>query len=537
MAIVFCAIMMFVGNGSNVLPQVIRSWLYAGSGPDTLLVNALLLNIALVIFGWRRYRELEEEMARTRQAEEKARLMAETDPLTQCLNRRSLTTTTNDFVAMNAKAGRATAFVMIDLDDFKRINDFNGHKVGDGVLKAIAERISNRLPEESLLARLGGDEFAFVIGFDPAQRTRVDALVGRVITSVCLPIEVDEIVVETTISVGIAWSDPAPTDGKDLIEAETLMHRADIAMYRAKKNGKNRYYWFERSMENDLHFRNELESGIRTGLREGHFVPYFEQQIDLVSGELVGFEMLARWISPEHGVLGPDLFIPIAEEIGVIGELSEQLIGRALDEANTWDPNLTLSVNISPVQMRDPWFSQKLIKLLLNHKFPARRLDVEITESCLHENIGMVHSMVTSLKNQGVSISLDDFGTGYSSLAQLRNLPFDRLKVDRSFVSELQEEGGNGQIMNAIVSLAAGLDLPITAEGIESEDVLSQLQAMGPLKGQGYLYGEPEDAAAVRRRLAAKSLLSDGSSNNRTDQAHSLPEAAKPDTAKQSLAG
>ncbi|MBS1240089.1 MAG: hypothetical protein H6R45_795, partial [Proteobacteria bacterium] len=198
---------------------------------------------------------------------------------------------------------------------------------------------------------------------------------------------------------------------------------------------------------------------------------------------------------------------PIAEDIGVIAELSEYLIKQAFEDAKQWDPKLSLSINISPLQLRDPWFSQKLLRLLVESGFPPHRLDIEITESCLHENIGVVRSVVTSLKNQGIQISLDDFGTGYSSLAQLRSLPFDRLKIDRSFVAELAQEGANSKIVEAIVSLGRGFDLPITAEGIENDEVLKVLRRMGQLKGQGYLYGRPEDAAKTHDRLEQQNLL------------------------------
>jgi EAL domain-containing protein (putative c-di-GMP-specific phosphodiesterase class I) len=222
--------------------------------------------------------------------------------------------------------------------------------------------------------------------------------------------------------------------------------------------------------------------------------------------------MLARWHSPSLGMISPEVFIPVAEEIGSIAELSENLIEQALQDAKDWDPTLSLSINISPVQLRDPWFSQKLLKMLVRHNFPPQRLDIEITESCIHENIGVVRSIITSLKNQGVTISLDDFGTGFSSLSQLRSLPFDRLKIDRSFVSELKDGEESDKLVRAIVSLGGGLDLPVTAEGIENPVILNKLQTMGELKGQGYIYGQPETAAAVRTRLKALGLLASDAS-------------------------
>ncbi len=256
-----------------------------------------------------------------------------------------------------------------------------------------------------------------------------------------------------------------------------------------------------------MRYRSELERGIREGIPAGEFVPFYEKQIDLDSGVLTGFEMLARWRSPRHGLLSPEVFIPVAEEIGLISDLSESLIRQALLDAREWDPSLTLSVNISPIQLRDPWFAQKLLKLLVEANFPPHRLDIEITESCLHENVGVVQTLITSLKNQGIRISLDDFGTGYSSLAQLRTLPFDRIKIDRHFVSNLGNSKDSSMIIQAITSLGRGMDLPITAEGIESTEVLDELRKFGSFKGQGFLYGKPSDGQSVREMLADKNLL------------------------------
>ncbi len=506
------AILMFVGTGSAVMPAIARNWAGLGPGPDSMTANALVLNIALIIFGWRRYRELLEELDQHRLAEKNARLLAETDVLTNCLNRRSITPATDALIEQSYEANKHTAFIVFDLDNFKQVNDNNGHQVGDLVLKTTAERIRAQLPTGSLLARLGGDEFACVVSFDPAYRGQIDQLVDRLVDAVSLPIATGEQELEITISAGISTTEVGTDCDPVTLDANCLLHHADIAMYHAKKQGRNRYFWFETGMEQQLRLRNDLEAGIRKGLAKGEFVPYYEQQVDLHSGELMGFEMLARWISPELGLVKPDIFIPVAEEIGLIGELSEQLIEQALCDAINWDPALTMSVNISPIQLRDPWFAQKLIKLLVKHNFPSQRLEIEITESCLHENLGLVRSMITSLRNQGIQISLDDFGTGYSSLSQLQSLPFDRLKIDRSFVGDLTgKNGASGlKIINAIISLGEGLSIPITAEGIEDVDTLERLKTMGPLKGQGYHYGQPETAAEVKARLSQLNLYRTG---------------------------
>ena len=519
---------MFVGTGSAVLPTIVRQWTQGTSAaPDMVLTNALLLNIALIIFGWRRYKELRAEIDTRREAEERARELAEIDPLTGCHNRRSVSIETDRAIDKARREKKAIAFVMVDLDNFKQVNDLHGHQAGDDVLVRAAERMSALLPREAVLARLGGDEFAVVLPYEQTSPDHVEQFVSRLIDSISAPMAVQAQQVEVTMSIGIASGLSGRHGETADVDAQMLMHQADIAMYHAKRQGKNRYYWFEETMENELRFRNQLETGIRLGVERGEFVPHYEQQVDINTGRLMGFEMLARWNSKRLGQISPEIFIPIAEEIGVIAELSEGLMRQAFADAQDWDPSLTLSVNISPVQLRDPWFSQKILKLLLESNFPPQRLDIEITESCLHDNVGVVRSMITSLKNQGVKISLDDFGTGYSSLAQLRSLPFDRIKIDRSFVSELKEEDANSQIISAIIALGAGLEMPITAEGIEDSTILETLKQMGEMKGQGYLYGRPEPGSEVLKRLEKEGLLVQRDTDIGSDETSEGPVEAR----------
>ncbi len=506
LGIAVAAIILFVGAGGSLMPQIMRAWMGIGETPDMMLTNAVLLNIALLIFGWRRYADLQEEVAERRRAEESARLLAETDELTGCLNRRSGTPAIDELLASAKSRAREVAVFMIDLDNFKQINDLNGHHAGDLVLSTIAARIRDSVPGEGVVARIGGDEFICAFAHGAEEDERVDQIANQVMKALAAPIEYKSLFLEPAGSLGIS-SSARKLDANDDPDAEKLIYRADIAMYHAKKNGRSKHFWFEPQMEDELRFRNELESAIRRGIVQGEFVPFYEQQVDLETGELTGFEMLARWKSPRYGLVSPDVFIPIAEEIEMISELSECLIRQALKDARAWDPRLTLSVNISPLQLRDPWFSQRLLHLLIESGFPAQRLEIEITESCLHENIGAVRTIVSSLKNQGIRISLDDFGTGYSSLSQLRSLPFDRLKIDRSFVADMTREGGSSDLVEAIISLGKGLALPVTAEGIEDANALEALRKLGHLKGQGYLYGQPEDTEATRKRLANMSLL------------------------------
>ncbi|HSG32900.1 MAG TPA: diguanylate cyclase, partial [Sphingomonadaceae bacterium] len=348
LGIAAAAIILFVGTGGSVLPQVVRSSLYGGASPDIALTNALLLNIALLIFGWRRYRDLSREIGERRKAEETARLLAETDALTGLLNRRSFAATVNDMIERARETRTELAIVMLDLDNFKQINDVQGHKAGDEVLCETSRKLTELLPVEAALARLGGDEFAIALPFDSRAPEKVDQLAESLVNSLSGPIAFGKARQETSISAGIASTrgEAGKADPAEL--GQNVLHQADIAMYHAKKQGKNRYSWFEATMESELLFRNDLETGIRRGIEKGEFVPYYEQQIDLGSGDLVGFEMLARWNSPQFGLVNPEIFIPIAEEIDAIGALSEALIRLALKDAREWDPKLTLSVNISP---------------------------------------------------------------------------------------------------------------------------------------------------------------------------------------------
>lgn len=506
LGIAIAAILLFVTTGGTLMPQIVSAWLGNGPAPDPELTTAVLLNIALLLFGWRRYADLQKEVMERRRAEAWAQELASVDSLTGCLNRRSGLPAIEALLTRAASRNREVAVLMMDLDNFKHINDLNGHALGDAVLIETAGRLAALMPDDAVLARLGGDEFVCALPYDRASPETIDRFAEDIVAGISEPIAERDALLEATLSIGIASSsDAEPLTASS--RAEALIHCADIAMYHAKKQGRNRFYWFEAQMEAELRYRAELENGIRRGVPAGEFVPYYEQQVDLDSGELAGFEMLARWHSPHFGVVSPEVFIPIAEQMDVISELSESLIRQALCDAREWDPKLSLSVNISPVQLRDPWFAQKLLKMLAEAGFPPARFEIEITESCLHENLGAVRAIITTLKNQGIRISLDDFGTGYSSLSQLRSLPFDRLKIDRSFVNDIAADGSPSELVEAIVSLGRGLSLPVTAEGVESAAILAALRTIGPLKGQGYLYGMPEDAAATRQRLDRLDLL------------------------------
>jgi diguanylate cyclase (GGDEF)-like protein len=507
LGIAAASILLFLATGGTVLPELVRSWRGLGGQPDVILANALLLNIAVILFGWSRYKLLSRELVERCKSEEQALRLADTDPLTGCQNRRSFLPAVNALAESAAASGREIAVGLIDLDHFKTINDYHGHKLGDVVLLETSGRFNELLPSGALLARLGGDEFAFALTYLSDEHGRIEALIDRLVASAARPIQIDETTLEISVSVGVASSRDTNEAGGPGAGGENLMNRADMAMYQAKKRGRNRLQWFEPAMEYEQRFRGELEAGIRRGLRADEFVPYYEQQVDLETGEIIGFEMLARWLSPDLGLVNPDIFIPIVEEMGLIEELSKSLMAQAFEDAKKWHPRLTVAINVSPLQLRDPWFAQKMLKMLVAHAFPASRLEIEITESALHDNPGLVRNTLIGLRNQGVVVTLDDFGMGYSSLSQLRTLPFDRLKIDRSFIRDLKHDDTSAKLVGAIISMGVGLELPLVAEGIENDAILKTLRSMGQLKGQGYHYGRPEPGDLVIERLAALDLL------------------------------
>ncbi len=500
LAIALTLLIAYFSTGAGHAGEVAQFVARLGAHNSQIVISLLLLNIALTLYAWRRFRDAKRELVERHRLEREARSLASSDPLTGFLNRRSFAHAAAEQIA-KAGARQTLTLLIIDIDGFKHINEAHGHHTGDLLLRMSAEVIGKALPSGTVLARLGGDEFAALLSGPAAAPAEAERAADRLVDALGKPFDLGGISIHVSASVGLAQMDG------DADTAEALTRRADIAMSAAKKLGRSRSVWFDGSMELELLHRNEVENGLREAIPAGQIVPYFEPQIDLVTQSLHGFEMLARWQHPERGIITPDVFIPVAEESGLIGDLSLSAIRQALEEAKNWDPSLRLSVNISPVQLKDPWLAQKITKLLVETGFPAERLEIEITESCLFENLALAQSIIASLKNQGISLALDDFGTGYSSIAHLRALPFDRIKIDRSFVSTINDNEESAAIITAITRLAESLGLAVTAEGIEDEVVEARLRSIGAYQAQGYMFGKPMPAADVRRVLASRALL------------------------------
>ncbi len=480
------ALFLFIPTGERIIASAV-----AGSGRaavDSQLVMALMLNIAVILFAWRRSKDLQNALAANELAQQSAHENAFNDHVTGLANRRELMRVLADAIS----AGRPSKLLLLDLDFFKKVNDLYGHVVGDEVLRQAAHVVRTTAPSGSCCARLGGDEFAVLIPnlLDDA----VTECVARIIEGIAQPMVLGTATAHVSASIGISQVERG-------MSAEDCLRRSDIAMYSAKRDGRNRQVWFDERMERELLARTRLEDEIRTAIAAGEFIPYYQPQIDLASGQLTGFEVLARWDSPERGLLEPSEFMDVAEGSGLIAELSLSVMRCALREGRSWPSHLKMAVNISPVQFRDSQLAERILKLLTETNFPPSRLEVEITESSFLEDRETALTIVESLKNVGVTISLDDFGTGYASLSQLQSLPFDRIKIDKSFVSSLLADAQSDAIVSTILALGRALKLPITAEGIEDDGTRDRLKGLGCSDGQGWLFGKAVSGDVVRASL------------------------------------
>lgn len=483
------AIMLFVALGSQVFsPSVPGIQLQAH---DNMLSVAFLLNIAIILFGWRRSKDLREALEAYANAEHLAERNANTDPATGLANRRELMRALSNLLEHKT----AGVLLLLDLDHFKRVNDLHGHLAGDQLLKVVAQTLESECPAGSTCARIGGDEFAVL--FAGSSSKDAELIAQRILARMAKPIDLGTVQVFVSASIGLAQV-------RKLQKEEDVLREADFALYAAKRAGRSCSAWFDPELERELTDRVKLEEDIRSGIANGEFIPFFQPLIDLASRELVGFETLARWRSPTRGFLEAETFIDAAEKTGLIGPLTMSVIEQALVEAREWPSHLKIAVNISPVQFRDPQLAQHIMKLITEAGFPAHRMEVEITEASLLEDRQQVLSTIQSLKNVGISISLDDFGTGYASLAQVNNLPVDRIKIDKSFISTIVKSEQTAAIVNTITSLGHTLNVPITAEGIESEQVRNELGKYGCAEGQGWLFGRPLSADTVRTFLEMK---------------------------------
>ncbi|MDB5633259.1 MAG: Diguanylate cyclase, partial [Tardiphaga sp.] len=441
-----------------------------------------------------------EDITERRRTEEKIAHLAHYDALTDLPNRTQFRGEL-DRELKRVERGAQCAVLYIDIDEFKGINDSLGHQVGDELLKAIAIRLRGCVRGSDIVARLGGDEFA-IVQTGVETHSDITDLVARIYGAIREPFECLGHRLLTDASIGIAL---APRDGIDL---DSLLKNADLAMYGAKEDGRRTYRFFEPQMDAKVKARRTLELDLRHAIADGGFVKggfevYYQPLVNLRDNVVTGCEALLRWRHPERGMISPAEFIPVAEEIGVISQLGEWVLATACMEAASWPDDIKIAVNVSPIQFRCSLLALHVAAALAASNLPAQRLELEITEAVLIRDDEIALAILHRLRALGVRIALDDFGTGYSSLSYLQRFPFDKIKIDRCFVTDIAEPHGSSSIVQAVVNIAASRNMTTTAEGVETEQQKELLRALGCTEMQGYLFSPARPAAEVRQLISA----------------------------------
>lgn len=444
-----------------------------------------------------------EDISERKRAEAQIARLAHYDPLTELPNRVLFQQSLREALSRSARQGEPVAVHCIDLDRFKVVNDTLGHPAGDALLKAAAERLRGCAREGDTVARLGGDEFA-VVQCGVVHGADASRLAMRIVEAMAQPFDIHGQQVVAGASVGVALS---PQDG---LEPDELLQKADMALYRAKNEGRGAFHFFERAMDETLQARRLLELDLRRALGAGEFTLHYQPLYSLTEDRITGCEALVRWRHPERGMISPAEFVPLAEEIGLIGAIGDWVLREACREAGSWPAGIRLAVNLSPMQFRGRHLVESVISSLAASGLDPRRLELEITESVLLQDSAANLAVLHDLKSLGVRISMDDFGTGYSSLSYLRSFPFDKIKIDQTFVRDIIDDPNALAIIKAVTDLGASLGIVTTAEGVETVEQLEQLRRQGCQEIQGYLISRPvppAELAVLLGSVAAAEIL------------------------------
>ncbi|MEW6391904.1 MAG: EAL domain-containing protein [Pseudomonadota bacterium] len=442
-----------------------------------------------------------EDIAERKRAEAQIARLAHYDPLTDLPNRVLFQKSLVEALARRARKDDQLAVHFIDLDRFKTVNDTLGHPLGDALLREAAERLRRCVREGDTVARLGGDEFA-VVQTGLSDMSGATRLAARIVTAMAAPFDLAGHQVVIGASVGVAAS---PSDGED---ADELLKKADMALYRAKGDGRGAFHFFERAMDEQLQARRALELDLRRALQDGEFELFYQPLYHLDDERVTGCEALLRWRHPERGMVSPADFIPLAEEIGLIVPLGDWVLRNACAEAARWPDHVRLAVNLSPAQFRDRGLVATVVSALAASGLPAHRLELEITESVLLQDSAANMTMLHDLKALGVRISMDDFGTGYSSLSYLRSFPFDKIKIDQTFVRDILHDSDALAIIKAVLDLGASMGVVTTAEGVETQAQLDALRGQGCAEIQGYFISRPAPAGEIAKMLGVRETFS-----------------------------
>jgi diguanylate cyclase (GGDEF)-like protein len=431
------------------------------------------------------------DLSTRKKDEQHIRFLAHHDPLTGLPNRASFTRALEDEIAHARRHGQTIAVVGLDLDRFKEVNDLFGHPAGDALLQRVGQAILSVVDGRGSAARLGGDEFAILLR-DAHSPARVGYVAEMVMDAFRRDNEQSTSGALISASIGIALF---PNDGDD---AEALVKNADTALYRAKQDGRGVYRFYENAMGVAVRDRRLIEHELRHAVARNQLRLVYQPQVDIQSGEVIGFEALVRWKHPERGDVSPGEFVPIAEESGLILQIGEWVMRTACAEAAKWQNDLTIAVNVSAVQIHAPAFAHTLHEILLDTGLKPSRLEVEITETALVKDINRAVTTLRQIKALGVEIAMDDFGTGYSSLANLRAFPFSKIKVDQSFIRSVDSNDQSATIVRAVLGLGSGLNVPVVAEGVERPEELAFLKGEICQSAQGYLLSRPKDISNFR---------------------------------------
>jgi diguanylate cyclase (GGDEF)-like protein len=434
------------------------------------------------------------DVTEKRNSEKQIAFLAHHDALTGLANRVQLREHIEQALALVARGGKASV-LCLDLDHFKTVNDTLGHSVGDALLCAVARRLTDLVGASALVSRTGGDEFAIVQAGAELSVEATAALAARIVETLTAPFEIGDHSVAIGGSVGVAI---APDDGSD---ADQLLKSADLALYRAKGDGRARFHFFEPEMDIKAQARRALELDLRKALGNGEFELAFQPIVNLARNRITGFEALLRWNHPTRGRVPPGEFVPLAEETGLIVAIGDWVIRQACAEARSWPSDLSIAINVSPVQFRNKNLVSTVISAVAASGLRPERLELEITETTLMHNNAETLAILHQLHQVGVRISMDDFGTGYSSLSYLRSFPFDKIKIDQSFVRDLGDRPDAIAIIRAVAGLGRSIGVTTTAEGVETKDQLEQMRAEGCTEVQGYFYSRPVPGAEVERLL------------------------------------
>lgn len=457
---------------------------------DEALLLGGVLAVGLLVFAFRVNLAQKREMRRRIDAEHHARELAFQDGLTSLPNRRQFDDALREAVAALPRAGAAHAVLLLDLNGFKQINDVHGHGMGDEVLIVVAQRLMTAIRNGDLVARLGGDEFVIlarhVAGVEAATNVAL-----RAINALQKPIVTGSSQHQVGAGIGIAL---IPHDGTDPAE---IMRKADVALYRAKAERRSALRFFESQMDDQVRERDAMERALREAVESNAIQTVYQPSVDLQSGAVVGFEARLRWTHPRLGEVAPERFVAIAEEAGLIHDIAARSLTEACTTAAGWPREVTLSVDLYPGQLKDAQFTQRVMDALAQAGLAASRLEIEITESALVQDMDAAREILGGLRAKGVRIALDNFGTGYSNLFHLMSIRLDKIKIDRRLI-EMSADGGTA-VVKALVGLGAGLGLTVAAEGIDETRQSASLRSSGCEVGQGHLFGAVVSAAETLR--------------------------------------